>query len=137
MIVKYNCKFCGNPGSVEIEDNDATMFCVEKWAKLLCCDRCGKFQVAKRRIADTVKKNCISLLQRRKTTPDKEKLKEAEAAVRVSLVLLCSKYAEIVCKRWRKRNDFDDSFADDLMKQPQNCEAVLGQCEFVTRRNPT
>jgi hypothetical protein len=135
MIVKYNCKFCGKPGSVEIEDNDATLFVVEKWAKILCCARCADFQVAKRKIADVVKERCMYLMQMRATPTTKpEKLKETEKKTRQSLVILCANYARIVCLHYKVKNDFDESFAEELMSHPNQFHAILGHCEYVVRR---
>lgn len=134
MIVKYTCKFCGKPESVEIEDNDATMFCVQEWAKILCCNRCGDFQVAKRRISDAVKASCVFLIQCRTTIANEKRLAEVEAVVRSKLSPLARKYSEIAQRHWKKKQAFDESMTDELIAQPGKCQAVLNHCEYVIRR---
>lgn len=133
MNVTYNCKFCGNPGSVEIEDNDATMFCIEKWQKMLCCNRCGDYRVNRRRVEDAIKKACMAIVQFRAVLLG-EKLFQAEARMRVMVQQLAEQYAKIVCKHYQKMDDFDQSFVDEFMSQPDKWYTILGVFESGIRR---
>lgn len=133
MIVKYNCKFCGKPGSVEVEDNAATMFCIEKWAKMIACVRCADYRVARRRIADAVKKGCIALVQTR-MTPN-SKVKELEAQLRPKLDKLGKDFTELANRHYRTKFDYNSCFTDELMTQPDKHLSVMVVLESSIRRS--
>lgn len=132
MIVKYNCKFCGKLGSVEIEDNSQTMFCVEKWAKILCCNRCGDYKVARRKIADAIKKGCICLLQTRMNP--KADVIAFESQIRPKLENLAKQFTGLACRHYKTEFDYNSHFTDELMQQPEKHLSVMVVLESSIRR---
>jgi hypothetical protein len=49
MKLAYNCKFCGNPGTVDYEHpGQLTEPQVTNWLKYVACDSCAEFQRASR-----------------------------------------------------------------------------------------
>lgn len=133
MIVDYKCKFCGVPGSVEVEDNDATQLCLDKWKNALCCERCNKFKLATRKINDATKQACAFLIQFRLARVSK--LSELEMALKPKLERLVQRFTEVACNHYRTSYEFDPAFAVEIMNQPSKWQSVFIVLESAIRRS--
>lgn len=117
MKIDYKCKYCGRPGQAESDDDDSTMFQVEKWKPILACNRCADFMDQKGRLFDKIKTVCIFLIQSEKLTGDKAS--KIESIAREKLTTLTKSLATLACGHYRLQNVWDNEFVNMLIDQPR------------------
>ena len=137
MILSYKCKFCGKAGSVDAGNNTHGLFDLTKWAKILCCTRCGEYMVAKRNVQDKIKASCLDLWATRKSEKNKEKLTKIVVATEENLIGLTKRYAKIVCEYYNKPEEWDVEIVYSLMEKPQSIDAILRIYRMGVSRKPT
>lgn len=136
MIVNYNCKFCRQPGNVEIEDNPDIELQVEKWQAMLSCNRCADYRTAKRGLEEKISRVIRILLldlQTRHSVTDEHKV-----SVRAALIAITKKWTTLVCNHYEVTNQWDEGFVTELMDSPELYFKVLSVfVRQITHSNPT
>lgn len=132
MNIAYECKFCNRPGIVIMEESPGIQFQIEKWKPILCCNRCGDFMVAKRKITDLIQRNaaCLNVCR---ITLQGEKLLKAESMCREAFTKLTKQFATVVCDYFRKTNVWDQEFVNMLMDKPDRFWHLCNQYMKLAR----
>lgn len=117
MNVAYECKFCQKPGVVTLEE-PVEFVAIEKWRKILSCNRCADYMVARRSAIDRVKRAC-TLIQQIRMTITGAKAIELESRIRERLDDYTKAIAKIVCNYLNKSLVWDVQFVELLMGKPE------------------
>lgn len=133
MNVAYKCKMCGREGVVIPEtldqgkdmDSAFEVFpdLVNKWSKMLTCNRCADYLSDRRDSLRKIRRACELLVASRmiKKGP---KLMEMETRIRDGLTALTKRFAAITCHYFNKSNVWDVEFVNMLMDKPKEAMNV-------------
>jgi len=123
ISLHYTCKFCRKPGFAHADESGLTLITQLKWLANICCDRCGRYMVQKRKVLDALAKCCRILEVCRMSRNDKRG--EAEAAALQNLMFLTKKLSEIVCSYYRVTNIWEEDFAQMIFDKPTKLSAIV------------
>ncbi len=119
----YNCKFCGRHGTVQAAEEGLQIFTLEKWLPNICCNRCGKYMVRKRKILAQLEKVCRNLeLCRLKKKAIREEL---EPDYMAAIIAITKSLATIVNEYYRIANTWEEEFANQIFNEPSKFSTVV------------
>lgn len=117
----YTCKVCNKPGTAEMCDEYEALGDPFKLMKLLTCDRCESYVIARRKIFRRVKVLCELLIQRAVNKDDMVKARE-------SLETLTKRYMRLYAAHYDLAlADYEPEIVDALMSRPTHFGQVLGR----------
>lgn len=123
MNFAYKCKFCGKPGIVTGDDEGLKTIKPEIWLPKICCNRCGDFMVAKRRVTDAIARTCRMIINSRfKPLADRA---ESDRDYLACLTAQTKRYAHLACEYHRLTNVWDEAFPRMLFEQPDKAGIAL------------
>jgi hypothetical protein len=120
--IPYTCRYCGAKRIAEYDDDCPGMH-LEKWLKLICCNRCADYNVDRREITDGIAASCrqiqIGTFNGKKLAPEKE------AFVRETLTKLTKRYTTLLCDSLGLTNVWDSDFVNQLFDHPDKWPKIL------------
>jgi len=120
--VPYTCRFCGVKHVAEYDDACPGIQ-VEKWMKLICCNKCADFRIERRDIMEGIAGACR--LVQIGTSNGKSLPLDKEARVRETLTKLTKRFATLMCDHLHLTNVWDSDFVNQLMDHPDKWPSVL------------
>ena len=130
----YHCKFCGKPGILTYDPVPEFQLAIEKWLKIICCNRCGIFYAKKRGVQDKLFANCMIVLQTHRAQPQPKNAEQILAIVRTRISNRCNEFAELVCDYLKIQTVNDAAFPEMLMEKPNMVNIICSQYFAGLRR---
>ncbi len=119
--IEYTCKFCKQNRTFECDiDDNCPPLDMEKWKKALACNFCADYETERRSVERKIRAQAIALSQVRDCVKKADRLRELEEKTRDNLNALTKQFCRIVCKRFRRTNEWESMLTDTIMAQPQN-----------------
>jgi len=120
--VPYTCRFCGAQRMASYDD-DCPGIQLEKWMKVICCNKCADFRVQRGNLTDGIASACrvIQVETFNGATLPLEK----ETRIRLKLVKLTKRYATLMCDHLHLTNVWNPDFVDQLMEHPDKWGLIL------------
>jgi hypothetical protein len=120
MKISYTCKFCGRPGSVEVEDDASVINQVSKWVAKLACNRCASFQSSKRQVIEKISRTCLFY----QLCPE-SRMKAVEPTTREILEKLTKRLTQLLCEYHSKPFCWETALVDQLIATPGKWDDVV------------
>jgi hypothetical protein len=116
-----NCKFCGKPMVLTIDDDYGKLGDPFKLLKMAACNRCSDLRTKRTRLEDQIRKICLSMVASR---PGQDEA----ARIMVGLDKLTQRYALLVAD-WHNMSGsaWDQTFSQMLMDRPDAFSIILSQ----------
>jgi hypothetical protein len=132
MNIQHTCKFCSAPVTLELNDAMLAFMRLDRWKSFAACNRCADFREMKRNLIEQLLR-CVSDWYRYQ-----EKqiiLKEpAIEKLRLAIVELTRKFAQLVCGFHRSHFIWEPDFAQQIMDKPVKTLTCLSIYENGVRR---
>jgi hypothetical protein len=94
---------------------------IDKWLKIVVCNRCGKYLEAYRRIDDAVSYVCGQFMLARKSSS----IGQIRAALSEQLTRLTQEFNRILMKRWSTTSSWSTEIVELLLDKPDKTRIVL------------
>lgn len=120
MKFEYKCKFCQRPGFVITGDDPVELEAAKRWFPMLCCNRCGDFRIALRKLRDSLRSVARQLV----VAPESKKSEAVSAAV-PKLEVITKKICTLVCNFYRVQNTWSREFVDMILDNPSKCDVCV------------
>lgn len=117
----YSCRICATKRVAEYDD-DCPIGNLDAWRKLLVCDRCHDYCIARIRIERSIAAACFMLV-RAKINDKAEKM---AVDIKPLVERLTKKLATVCCDYYRLTNVWDPEFVDQLIARPEKVGVILG-----------
>ena len=123
--ITYTCRFCKQTRSFETDTSgaEALGINIEKWIENICCDRCGKFHIARSQVTEKVGKACFALRTARYGKQDD--VHDAESVIMEKLNILTKKLAQLVCDHYQFSRVWESEFVSQLMDRPTKFDTII------------
>lgn len=119
-IVTCNCKFCKREIEMEVDERglESPMLDVKLWLKNVACNRCAEFYTKKSRIAESIGKECLLLINSKAD-------QTVSAIVEKKLTVLTKNLCKIICDFKYLQFTWDVEFVNMLMMKPHSFSRVI------------
>ena len=123
------CTRCGKHLVLE-QDPECPPLVIEKWMKIIVCNRCGKYLESYRRLDDAIAYVCNqwSLVMH------KQAGHEVRGALRDKLTQLTKELQRLICERWNTTNEWCEDWVDFLIEQPHKSRMASKGQETLHRK---
>jgi hypothetical protein len=126
MHLAYNCKFCGQSGFVDYEDNGIlTEDQVANWLKYVACDRCATWHRSRSALCQLIYQSASVWSGIVAKTPDMPT--ETRRKQRDRFQALLTRLCEAVEKFKKTTGVYQSQFADYLLDDPQHASRVVNR----------
>jgi len=120
--IPYTCRFCGVSHIAEYDDECPGLH-VEKWMKIICCNKCADFKTERKELTDGIAAACrviqIHNYKGSGLPPN------VESELRLKLEKLTKRYASIMCEHLHLTNVWDADFVQQFMDKPDKWGVIL------------
>lgn len=121
MRIEAKCKFCSRPLSLSVDDEYAKLGDPYQLIKFSACNPCADFQLARRSIAESMRKRCLPLIGRKLT--EEAQTKHCEA-----FTLLVKRFMRLYSEKLHQpMPDWDEGIVDALLATPGNYGDILAR----------
>ncbi len=126
--IEYTCKFCKQNRTFECDiDDNCPPLDLNKWKKALACNFCADYETERRSVERMIRAQAISIMQVRQGIKKPENREQYEVKCRDNLNALTKQYCRIICKRFRRTNEWEPMLTDTIMTQPEKWYDPLGR----------